>query len=165
VTTILARCPGSVTVQPAQRIRAALLSTSALSTILALVAYTIPDDTGARPIPVEVTTFAVVSWISVWLKADLFPTTGLTLGPNGFEFALWRLRTAYEWRDVENFRIIHDGDKHIVVFDRVSTDGNPRQQAYDDRLPELYGLAPESLTAVLQSWREAALAPLERQPA
>jgi hypothetical protein len=96
----------------------------------------------------------------------------LQLGPDGFTVTTPVLTRSYRWAEVDHFFAVGAGGSGGVAFDLVAASPRRRHRSqrltrrmfgYDDALPQTYGLPPERLAALMNTWTAratgAAMAP------
>lgn len=159
VAAVLDSFPGPVTLQPVFWLRLAILAPAVVTALVGLDVAVTGYATTGEPDGMGMTLLAVCGAISLWLVLDLLPGNGLTLDADGFRSVMWHRRRSYTWAEVANFRAVHDGERHVVVFD-LATGGGHRMRPdlfFDDELADLYGMTPDSLVLLMTSWQRRAM--------
>jgi len=163
---ILARFPGPVTLTPSRWILwfapPLMAGFTAFSVYLLLKAI----DSGSYQVIYAGLSVVVFAFLTIWTLIRLLPGhAGLILDAERFRVTNAYTHSAWSWRNVRNFRVEHPNDERLpdrVIFD-VAGKKPLRGSAGGGSLPEGYRLKLDDLAALMNAWRERALA-LPRTP-
>jgi len=169
VDSILAEFPGPVTLQPSRLKMLALFAGSLIFVASGVAMLKI------RPAGMD-SSETLMMWLAVGffgLCAAVFGVltlpgaASLTLGADGFELCNLYRRTRFPWADTRNFRIQQFSDTEgsrdrQVMFEVLGAGTGPKRTGakwYDGMLPDTFGLSKDDFCALMQQWRDKALAP------
>jgi PH (Pleckstrin Homology) domain-containing protein len=162
---ILAAFPGPVTLRTPMRRWLVLLTTAAVFLAFGVqMLFAPPDLPGAVAIAWFLIGFSLLC--ALLCAAMLNPrASGVTLDGDGIEVrSLFRTHRS-QWKSIRGFEVGHVGPvAAMVLYDDMSQHGrlverNRKQFGRSSALAETYGFAPDALAALLNAWRERALAP------
>ena len=158
---ILARFPGPVTLTPSRWLLWFAPPLMAGGTVFSVYLLIKAIEAGSSEIIYAGLAVIVFAFFTIRVLIRLLPGhASLTLDPSGFEVHNAYERSAWLWRNVSNFRVEVPDDDRLpdrVIFD-VAGKTPLRGSAGGGSLPEGYRLRLADLAALMNAWRERALA-------